>query len=142
MLPDPQTGGVWLGFFEGGIAYLQDGEVRASYNHSNGLGNGLVNGLRFGSRGALWVDSEGGLSRIKDGRITTLTTKNGLPCNEVHWSAEDDDHTVWVYMPCGLVRIDAESWMSRSVIRTGSSKPLYLTRLTELAVFGLAIRRL
>ena len=70
-----------------------------------GLGEGSVNGLQFGSDGALWVATEGGLSRMKDGRITTLTSKNGLPCDAVHWSMEDDDHSFWLYMSCGLVRI-------------------------------------
>jgi signal transduction histidine kinase len=34
-----------------------------------------------------------------------LSSRNGLPCDAVHWSMEDDDHSVWLYMVCGLVRI-------------------------------------
>src|SRR5262249_12113898 len=30
--------------------------------------------------------------------------RNGLPCDGVHWSLEDDDQSVWLYMTCGLVR--------------------------------------
>jgi signal transduction histidine kinase/ligand-binding sensor domain-containing protein len=111
-----QGGGLWLGFSEGrGIAYLKDGQVRASYKAADGLGNGRVTGLRFGSGGALWASTEGGLSRIEDGHIATLTSKNGLPCDAVHWSVEDDDHAVWLYMPCGLVRIarsELDAWVS------------------------------
>ena len=123
MLPDPQLGGLWLGFFEGGIAYLQDGEVRASYNHSNGLGNGRVTHFRFSPDGALWAATEGGLSRIKDGHIATLANTNGLPCDTVHWSMEDDDHDVWLYMPCGLVRLERselDAWVTdpKHVLRT------------------------
>jgi len=122
-LPDRLDGGLWLGFLEGGIAYFKDGQVRASYTAADGLG-GRVDDLRFGSRGTLWAATEGGLSRIKDGNITTLTSKNGLPCDAVHWSMEDDDHFVWLYMPCGLVRIarsELDAWMadpSRKVQRT------------------------
>ena len=64
-----------------------------------------MNSLRFGPRGALWVATENGLSRIKDDHVTTLTSKNGLPCDKVHWSVDDADHFVWVYTACGLVRI-------------------------------------
>ncbi len=115
LLPDRSQGGVWLGFYEGGIVYVKDEQVRASYTAADGLGNGRVDGLRFGSRGTLWAATEGGLSRIRDGRVMTLTSKNGLPCDEVHWSVEDDDHFVWVYMTCGLARIgrsELDAWVS------------------------------
>ena len=42
LLPDRLQGGLWLGFFDGGIAYLKDGQVRSSYNTADGLGNGSV----------------------------------------------------------------------------------------------------
>ena len=110
-------GGLWLGFVEGGIAYLKDGQIRASYNAADGLGNGAVMDLQLGSDGAVWAATEGGLSRVKDGRITTLTSKNGLPCDAVQWAIEDNDHSFWLYMPCGLVRIarsELDAWVSDS----------------------------
>jgi signal transduction histidine kinase/ligand-binding sensor domain-containing protein len=111
---DPSQRGVWLGFFQGGVSYFADGGVKRSYSAAQGLGQGSVRGLRFGPRGALWVATDGGLSRIKDGQISTLTSKNGLPCDTVHWSMEDDDHVIWLYMACGLVRIpkaDLDTWV-------------------------------
>jgi signal transduction histidine kinase/ligand-binding sensor domain-containing protein len=117
MVPDQSQGGVWLGFYEGRIVYSKDGQVRASYGAADGLGNGHVNQLRLGPRGTLWAATEGGLSRIRDGRVETLTSKNGLPCDEVHWSMEDDDHFVWMIQPCGLVRIarsELDWWVNDS----------------------------
>ena len=117
LLPDRPQGGLWLGFVEGGIAYLKDGQIRSSYNAAEGLGNGAVMDLQYGSDGAVWAATEGGLSRVKDGRITTLTSKNGLPCDAVHWAIEDNDHSFWLYMPCGLVRIarsELDAWVSDS----------------------------
>ncbi len=117
LLPDRLQGGLWLGFVEGGIAYLKDGQVRASYSTADGLGHGAVMDLRLGSDGALWASTEGGLSRVKDGRITTLTSKNGLPCDAVQWAIEDNDHSFWLDMPCGLVRIgrsELDAWVSDS----------------------------
>jgi len=114
MLPDREPGGLWLGFLEGGIAYLKDGKTVRSYGPADGLSEGRVTHLRSGPNGGLWASTEGGLSRIKDGHIATLTQKNGLPCDEVHWSMEDNDHAVWLYMPCGLVRIgrsELDAWI-------------------------------
>ena len=105
LLCDRVGGGLWLGFREGGVAYFKSGQIRASYAGVEGLGEGTVNELRLGPRGALWAATQGGLSRIKNGHVATLTQRNGLPCDTVHWTMEDDDHYVWLYMPCGLVRI-------------------------------------
>jgi len=114
LLPDRLKGGLWLGFFEGGIAYLKDGRI-SSYEVGDGLGKGPVSDLQLGSDGAVWAATEGGLSRVKEGRITTLTSKNGLPCDTVHWVIEDNDHSFWLNMPCGLVRIarsELDAWVS------------------------------
>jgi signal transduction histidine kinase len=57
----------------------------------------------------------GGVDRIKDGRITTLTTRNGLPCDRVHWTSEEDDGSLWLYTACGLLRIphsQVDAWIS------------------------------
>jgi signal transduction histidine kinase/ligand-binding sensor domain-containing protein len=105
LIADPVQGGLWLGFIYGGVAYFKDGRVRAAYAGSDGLGEGRVNTLRLDADGALWAATDGGLSRLKSGRIATLTSKSGLPCDAVHWSMEDDAGSVWLYMACGLVRI-------------------------------------
>jgi len=114
LLPDPSpSGGLWLGLHEAGVKQFTNGEVTASYTARDGLGKGRVTDLRFGLLRTMWAATEGGLSRIRDGRVLTLTAKNGLPCDLVHWSIEDDDHFVWLYMSCGLVRVagsDLDAW--------------------------------
>jgi signal transduction histidine kinase/ligand-binding sensor domain-containing protein len=115
--------GLWLGFYQGDVAYFNDGLVRASYTTADGLGRGHVNDLRLDRDGALWAATEGGLSRVKNGRIATLTSSDGLPCDAVRWSTEDDDHSVWLYMACGLVRVarpEFDAWAadSRHKIKT------------------------
>ena len=103
---DAEVGGVWLGYHQGGLAYLKDGQIRASYKVSDGLGQGTVNDVRLDRDGALWAATEGGLSRVRNGSVTTLTSRNGLPCDAVNWIMQDDADSFWLYMPCGLVRID------------------------------------
>jgi ligand-binding sensor domain-containing protein len=110
---DPSQGGLWIGFFGGGVAYFAGGQVRASYAAADGLGDGVVNDLRLQRDGTFWAATEGGLSRLKNGRIATLTSKSGLPCDAVHWVMEDNDHSFWLNMPCGLVRVarsELDAW--------------------------------
>ena len=98
------------------MSYFKDGQLRASYTAADGLGKGHVPGLQLDHDGALWAATEeGGLSRIKDGRIATLTSRNGLPCDTIHWTMEDDDRSFWLYAACGLVRIarnELDAWLA------------------------------
>ena len=115
LIGDAKRGGLWLGFFRGGIAFFKDGEVRESYGTDQGLGAGMVAGVHPRADGSVWVATEGGFSRIKGGHATTLNSKSGLPCDSVRAAIEDDEHAVWLYMSCGLARIspnDFEAWAS------------------------------
>jgi len=110
-------GGLWLSFWQdGGVLYFKNGRVQASYTAAEGLGKGHVPALRLDRDGAVWAATEeGGLSRIKDGHIATMSTGNGLPCNTIHWSIEDDDHAVWLNTACGLIRItrtEMDAWIA------------------------------
>jgi signal transduction histidine kinase/ligand-binding sensor domain-containing protein len=110
-------GGVWLAFWQdGGVLYFKDGKIEATYTSAQGLGAGHVAGLALDADGAVWAATEdGGLSRIKDGRVTTLTVGNGLLCNTIHWSTFDDQGSLWMYTACGLVRVmhdDLAAWIA------------------------------
>jgi ligand-binding sensor domain-containing protein/signal transduction histidine kinase len=112
---DLSRGGLWIGFFLGGFVYFSDGQVRFSYTAADGLGEGRVSGFLFDHDDTLWVSTEGGLSRLKDGHLATLSRKNGLPCDTVHWVMEDDDHSFWLYTACGLIginRSELDAWVN------------------------------
>jgi signal transduction histidine kinase len=122
VIADPLRGGLWLGF-RGALAYFQGGEIRTLYTPADGLGEGHIRDLQLDGDGTVWASTAGGLSRLKDSRIATLTSKNGLPCDDAHWLMEDQDHTFWLYMACGLVRIartELDAWAAdpRRTIRT------------------------
>jgi signal transduction histidine kinase/ligand-binding sensor domain-containing protein len=117
LVADKQMGGIWLGFLNGGIAYFKEGQVRQSFGPKEGLGSGPVWGLHIDHEGTLWVSTEGGVSRVRDTHIETLTSRNGLPCDFVRWASEDDDFSLWLYTGCGLVRIarsELLAWISES----------------------------
>jgi signal transduction histidine kinase/ligand-binding sensor domain-containing protein len=115
-------GGVWLSFWtDGGVVYFRDGQVRASYSATQGLGSGHVPGIELDRDGSLWAATEeGGLSRIENGRVATLTTSNGLPCNTIHRTMQDENRSVWVYAACGLFRIartEIDAWIAHPTRR-------------------------
>jgi signal transduction histidine kinase/ligand-binding sensor domain-containing protein len=115
LFPDPVQGGLWLGFLGGGVAYFKDGQIRASLAVADGLGAGRISGLQLDPDGTLWAATEGGLSRVRNNRVATLTNKNGLPCDAVKWVVEDDARLFWLYTACGLVRIarsELDAWVS------------------------------
>jgi signal transduction histidine kinase/ligand-binding sensor domain-containing protein len=127
---DPAQGGVWLGFYLGGLAYFADGRIRTSYAASDGLGGGAVNDLHFDPGGSLWAGTDGGLSRVKGTRITTLTSRNGLPCDGVHWMREDDTGAIWLNTACGLLRVaraELDAWAAASDAGRGADQQINVT---------------
>jgi len=124
MVAEPSRNGVWLGFRNGDVSSFRDGRLLESYTAGDGLGQGPVNGLTLDADGILWASTEGGLSRIQARPVTTLTTRNGLPCNAAYWMAEGHDLSVWLCMACGLVRID------RSELRAWLANPAYVLKVT------------
>jgi len=129
LLHDPLQGGLWLGFHDGGVKFLKDGQLRASYAGPQGLAEGIVHSFYKDGSGVIWTATEGGLSRIENSRVLTLTSQNGLPCNNVHWMKEDDAGSVWLYTACGLVRMprsELDAWVSGS------------KHVTQLTVFDLS----
>jgi len=132
LVPDPQTG-LRLGFHLGGVAYFADGQIRTSYTTADGLAPGRVNDLRLDQSGVLWAATDGGLSRLKNSKFATLSSKNGLPCDAVHWVMEDDTRAVWLHTECGLVRIERsgiDGW-SAAIDNNKDAKPILQTAVFD-----------
>ena len=110
---DPSRGGIWLGFFGGGISYFADGKIQETYSSAKGLGAGSVTNLQVEKDGALWAATDSGLSRMKNGHFATLDRENGLPCDPIHWMIRDDEGSFWLDTPCGLLRLarsEIDAW--------------------------------
>jgi signal transduction histidine kinase/ligand-binding sensor domain-containing protein len=110
---DPSRGGIWLGFFGGGISYFASGKIQKTYSSAKGLGAGSVTNLQVEKDGALWAATDSGLSRMKNGRFATLDRENGLPCDPIHWMIHDDEGSLWLGTPCGLLRLarsEIDTW--------------------------------
>jgi signal transduction histidine kinase/ligand-binding sensor domain-containing protein len=115
LVSDSRNGGLWLGFFEGGVAFVKDGQVKRLYTPTDGLGGGRIGQLQLGPHGNLWAATEGGLSHIVNGRVNTLTRRNGLPCDSIFWMMRDDAGDFWLNASCGLLRVsgaDMNAWVA------------------------------
>ena len=130
MVADHAGGGVWLGFFLGGIAYFKDGQITKSYTAADGLSEDRVADLRLDRDGALWVATEAGLGRLKDGRIATLSSQDGMPCVAVHWLMDDNAGAYWLYTACGLLRLarnEVDAWAAAVDQNLIAKPPLHPT---------------
>jgi len=113
ILYDPSRQGLWVGSILGEIAFVADGKIGASYA-VGGHGKQAVKDFRLDPDGTLWVSTEDGLIRLKNGHLAKLNSKNGLPCDIVHATLVDDADWFWLYTACGLVRTarsDLDAWL-------------------------------
>jgi signal transduction histidine kinase/ligand-binding sensor domain-containing protein len=69
---------------------------------------------------SLFVATSAGLYRWKDRKWSELTTRNGLPCEEVQDLVNDEDGGFWLHLTCGFVYIskrDVEAWSRDTTAR-------------------------
>ena len=74
------------------------------------------------SDGSLWCYADSGrgddpnfkvryrLIRVKDGKNTAYSAKNGFPANSIYGAAEAPDKTIWIATGKGLARFDGKGW--------------------------------
>jgi ligand-binding sensor domain-containing protein len=103
LAPDPD-GGIWLGLLNAQLGHYGNGDFEAFPLHH---ADNPVTGLRVDTDGSVSASSASGLAHWKQRAVTTLTTRNGLPCNEIVSAARDRHDTLWLYTRCGLLGIDA-----------------------------------
>jgi signal transduction histidine kinase/ligand-binding sensor domain-containing protein len=102
---DPKRKGLWLAFARGDLAFFQNGQVKNRYSLTGGKPFLNPRDLEVASDGSVWVGSNAGLSRLWNGRLSTLSAQNGLPCDGVHWRKDDNRHSTWLDTPCGIVHL-------------------------------------
>ena len=98
---DP-NGGVWMGHRKGGLQRYRKGHFESVPTPDTGT----LTDLLVDHDGSLWAATQkNGVMRWQNGELTFLTTKNGLPCNEIFSVVRDKVHSLWLYSKCGLVAI-------------------------------------
>jgi ligand-binding sensor domain-containing protein len=76
-LLEDRQGRIWVGTYSG-LTRIADGQM-TSWKKGAGLASEAIRSLYEDETGALWIGSyDGGLSRLKDGRIANITMDAGL----------------------------------------------------------------
>jgi ligand-binding sensor domain-containing protein/signal transduction histidine kinase len=99
-----RDGALWLGTARG-LRRFQAGNTR-SFGRADGLGSDQVLALHLDAQGALWIGTtDGGLSRLHEGRFATVTSRQGLPDDTISQILEDATGTLWLGCNRGIVRV-------------------------------------
>jgi signal transduction histidine kinase/ligand-binding sensor domain-containing protein len=109
---DP-SGGLWIGLVSGDLARFRNGRFEtftlAPRNATP------VNQLLPQSDGSVLAATSYGLVAWTNGKLSILSSKNGLPCDAVHAMTFDDRGGLWLLMDCGLCElssIELQRWRS------------------------------
>ncbi len=104
-------GGIWLGLRNGDLARYREGHAETF--HFEHPPNSPVYQVALSSDGSVLGATSYGLIGWSNGKQRTLGARNGLPCDGVNSFVEDNRGDLWLYMRCGLVRIeksDLQRW--------------------------------
>jgi signal transduction histidine kinase/ligand-binding sensor domain-containing protein len=95
-----RQGRVWVGLLSGGAA-VHDRGVFRTFGVNEGLARGTVLAILEDSGGALWFSTSAGVSRIQNGRVTSITQDNAPLKDLVPVLVEDQSGHIWVGVNSG-----------------------------------------
>jgi signal transduction histidine kinase len=110
LAPDP-AGGIWLGLTNGDLVRYRDGRLETFPALEESKYS--IQTLMAESDGSVWAATQEGLLRWKDGTSKLLTTRNGLPCNDIYTMVNDGAGSLWLYANCGVIAlatVELEAW--------------------------------
>ncbi|MBI3426521.1 MAG: hypothetical protein HY011_26640 [Acidobacteria bacterium] len=103
LLEDHQ-GRLWIGTYNGLARW--DGQRFRAWTENEGLAGRQVRCLYEDAAGALWIGTyDGGLTRLKDGRLTPFTSRQGLFNDGVSWLLDDGQGCFWLSCNRGIFRV-------------------------------------
>ncbi len=110
-LAQTDDGYLWLGSSAG--LYRFDGILFDRYEPQSGevFPSDNIYSLLASPDGGLWIGYwYGGVSFLKDGKLTNYGESEGLPTGRVQSFARDDEGTVWAAASGGLARLEGGRW--------------------------------
>ena len=103
--------GVWIGFVSSELTRYRHGRFE-SHGRFGDPGRRIYS-LLPDDRG-LWAVTNRGLGLLRNGRFSTLGSRNGLPCDNLEDAIRSKDGSLWLKAACGLIRIppgELDSWI-------------------------------
>ncbi len=99
-----QRGRVWIGLLSGGVAMHEKGAFR-TYGVADGVPRGTVLSILEDVGGAVWFSTSTGVSRVHNGRVTSITQENAPLKDLVPVLIEDLSGHIWVGVNSGAAVI-------------------------------------
>ncbi len=87
--------GLWVAT-DAGLARLDPNGTLVSFGPAEGLSRTSVRSLLRDRSGTLWVGTDLGLNRYRDGKFTVMTKADGLSHNVIVSLVEDADGAIWI----------------------------------------------
>jgi diguanylate cyclase (GGDEF)-like protein len=113
-----KDGGIWIGTFDGGLAYLHDNEWKI-IDKKSGLPSNRIRGLlettNAQGKTVLWIATDQGVARMENGKISTFGASSGLPSLDTEGLCEavaNGFHTLLVGTANGLARFENGRFVS------------------------------
>ena len=104
-LAEDAEGRLWIATKGRGIARLEaDGTFRV-LQQKDGLASDMTQALYTSRDGAVWIATREGVTRMKDGKLDTLTVDQGLYANHIYGIMEDQLGYLWMGCSRGVFRI-------------------------------------
>ncbi|HED05433.1 MAG TPA: hypothetical protein ENI61_01965, partial [Ignavibacteria bacterium] len=105
-----KDGKYWIGTSGGGVNIV-DNKGNVKYlNKTNGLKGNIISSIAEDDAGDIWLSiNGGGLALIKDNKIHTFTTAEGLYTNTILNILVDKNKNIWCSTPYGIFKITKNS---------------------------------
>lgn len=98
--------GIWIASRRDKLTCYRNGHMEI-VSLENTDGQLKIYSLFVDSENALWVATNNGLYRLKNGRLDMMGARNGLPCSVVFSVIDDKDGCFWLDTQCGILKISA-----------------------------------
>src|SRR5262249_49733576 len=98
--------GIWMSLPGGVLAHYNQGQLK-EFKPGGQEGTHDIVAMVVEADGSVLGATDHGVVRLKDGNRTMLSSRNGLPCDEIYTLVEDNFGALWLYSKCGLVQIES-----------------------------------
>ncbi len=126
-IAEEDEGSLLLGT-RGGLVRFRDGRFTVLADEKSGLSSNAVRAVHAGADGTIWIGTyDGGLNRLRDGRVAAITTREGLFDNGVFAIIEDSGF-FWMSSNRGVHRASVSELNAVADGRIAAVSSLALTR--------------
>jgi len=105
-----RDGGLWVLYQNNHLGRYVNGKAENTVSLTGPGGFGFAQSLSVDSDNVVWVTATHGLFRVRNGAVSVMDSRNGLPCSVIYSMIEDNAGDHWLYTECGLVRISVSGW--------------------------------